>query len=242
MKENFAGLSKFLQMYRNFDCLRSNFIKEWEKKLSKTGFKMVSSTWTNDGTNFIFRRNAISALSQQISETNYTNIMSHKISGDLHSHPLNSDIRRDTCRWIEQEIKGYRDAEVHWSTVAENGVQSLVGCLQMYSDMSQTSLVAGEVVLYSLHWTILNVLEQTRQHHISNESTIIEYTPASYKRFSLMCSTERFEKHRSLKGSKSFYKPFMKLLSTAWRALGNTRYEAFVFRQKTKLKFGYMWL
>lgn len=62
MKENFAGLSKFLQNFRHRDYLRSSFIKECEEKLSKTGLKMISSTSNNGVSNVIFRKSLLSNI------------------------------------------------------------------------------------------------------------------------------------------------------------------------------------
>lgn len=185
MRENFAGPSKLLLKHRNFDYLRSSFINEFEEKLSKTGFKKVSFTSTNGVTNVIFRRDAISAISQQSSKTNFRDILSNKTSGSLRAHPLNSDIGRNACRCVEEETKSSSDAEVHWSTIAENGVQSVVGCLKMYSDKSQKSLATGEIICHPLHLTLFNFSEQNWRHHISNGSMIIAQMASFVQKFHL---------------------------------------------------------
>lgn len=92
MRETFVGLSKFLQKCRNSNCLRSSSINKCEKKLSNLGFRKVYFTTNNGTTNIIFKRSSISALSQNISKKNYTDIKSRQILGSLRSNSLSSEL------------------------------------------------------------------------------------------------------------------------------------------------------
>lgn len=63
----------------------------------------------------------------------------------------------------------------------------------MCNDKSETSLAVEAVLFHPLHLTLLNFLEQSRQHDISNGFTIISYMPALCIGSTLICSTERFD-------------------------------------------------
>lgn len=158
-------------------------ISECEETFLKTGLRDTSGTSSSAPNNIILRRNAVCAISQQMSKTNCPDIRSHKTSVDLRLHPLNYHIRRESIRWFEEEIEGSRDAKVNWSFIAENKVQSFAGCFVMIFDKAQRSVAAEAVIFCFLHWNLLNLSEQTWWKYISSRSTIIAEIPFLYRNY-----------------------------------------------------------
>lgn len=66
--------------------------------------------------------------------------------------------------------------------MSDQGGQSVIGCLQLLSDKSQIFLSANAAQFYSLHATLLNVLENGRRRHILSGIAFVAYLPVTLER------------------------------------------------------------
>lgn len=78
--------------------------------------------------------------------------------GDASSHPINALVGTEACRKVERTMKTSRDTTVSWKRLSVGGEQSVMGCLQLFSDCSQISRKARAVQFYSLHEKLMNFL------------------------------------------------------------------------------------
>lgn len=61
-----------------------------------------------------------------------------------------------------------------WKCKSIDSIQSSVGCLQLFSDKSRTSLNGGSLSAYRLQITLLNLSEEQRRGHIVSGRTIFD--------------------------------------------------------------------
>lgn len=72
------------------------------------------------------------------------------------------------------------DVDIFRGTLHTDSDQSAIGCLQLFSNKSETSLSSGAFIFYPMNSTLLNFTEKTRPDHISNYLTVFAYLPIRF--------------------------------------------------------------
>lgn len=121
-------------------------------------------------------------LKWQVENTPRSEIITDAVAGSLKTHPVNSMVGRRGFPQAERDIKRCGDVYVSYNVIQNGGQQSFVGGLQIFSDKSQTSLIAGASKIYPLHGTFFNLSEEERREHISQRRTVIEYLRMRFDR------------------------------------------------------------
>lgn len=78
----------------------------------------------------------------------------------FYSNPVNAKIGLEACHASEQVVKSSVHRDVSWKVFEVDGIQSINGCHQLYSDKLKTSPQAGARVLYSLQVSFANSAEE----------------------------------------------------------------------------------
>lgn len=93
---------------------------------------------------------------------------------------MNAMLGKEMCPAVENEIKGNSDPSVFWNCLKTDGIESIVGAIQVFSDKSQMTLSSDSVQFYTLHLTLLNLRNETHTRHINSGSSVISYLPCSF--------------------------------------------------------------
>lgn len=102
------------------------------------------------------------------------------VGADVFSNPINFYVGTHVWAAVKQEIKTDPHVSVTWKQKKEDGSQSAVGCLRIYSDKSQTSFTASPFVLYLIHITVFNFTKDQRRKQIVLSALLPGYLPAGY--------------------------------------------------------------
>lgn len=180
MRKYSSYIEHFVTTFSSIDLMRSYKTTRMEGKLMRGGFEKRVMTASNGLKYELYCRNPVDVLVDQVAKTPSDGVVTVHGERDVYCHPLNSFIGKYACPAAERAIKQDCDSSVSWKTYAEDGVQSAIGCLQIFSDKSQTSLKAGSLVFYPLHVTLLNFTEEWRRAHITSGRTITSYLPVTF--------------------------------------------------------------
>lgn len=75
-------------------------------------------------------------------------------------------------RYVEKFIKDSNDWNIFWRTRAEDGIEFVVGCLQLFSHKSRLTLSSGSITFCTFHVALLNVLEQQCRELTHSDKTV----------------------------------------------------------------------
>ena len=179
-KKNIEFLPTFLGKFNCLKQVKSYLLEKAEEKILKSGFKKyMYKCKKNDSTQVIYKRNPVNALCDQVRSSYSNDIGISPCERGFFSHPLNAAIGLSAIPLVEKAVKSSSDPEVLWETAKCDGTQSMVGCLQVYSDKSVTSLTSHSFVFYPLHLTLINFSEERRRSLIGNGSTVVAYLPVT---------------------------------------------------------------
>lgn len=140
----------------------------------------MDSSGTSYG--FIYATDPITLLQQQIKLANHSNCefqpsrMNNNAQDEI-SHPLHTKTINEVYNHIRQSIMASNDEDVYWNSNSSVGPLSFLGCLQMFTDKSKTSLKTKAMVAYPVHITFENFTNSFRRHLISKDLTIVGYLP-----------------------------------------------------------------
>lgn len=90
---------------------------------------------------------------------------------------MNDRIGADACDGVELAVQSCHNHNVIWKKEEKDKVQSVVGCLQLYSEKSQTSLSAAPYAFHPLHITLLYFSKEMRRKQIVFGSSVVSYLP-----------------------------------------------------------------
>lgn len=96
-------------------------------------------------------------------------------------HPMNGNVDSTAFLAASKRIKSSFEHSVSQKYRHIDGFQSVVMCLQIFSDKSQTSLSAEAIQFYPLHVTLQNVKENARQKHALNDATVVAFLPVTHR-------------------------------------------------------------
>lgn len=93
---------------------------------------------------------------------------------------MSADIGVSYREAVEEHIGSSKKLKLIWKIALNHKSQSVVGCVQIYSDTSQTLLKAGDLTIYPLHKTLLNFSEQSRRLQSLSGDIILKYLLVSF--------------------------------------------------------------
>lgn len=128
----------------------------------------------------LYLRNASEILKKQSKSAHDTETFFQVGSQVPKSHPMSAEIGVSVCKAVENHIERLSRLESFRKTEEEDKIQSVVWCVQIFSDKFQTFLKAGKIAFYLLHITLLNFTDQKRRHQILSGETVVAYLPVSF--------------------------------------------------------------
>lgn len=96
-------------------------------------------------------------------------------------HATNAEIGKFACAAGRRAVMNSKNRNVFWTEQKFGEVQSIVGCVRVFSDKSQISPAARCMKFYSLHIILLNFIEELKRHCILSETSIVEYLPIFFE-------------------------------------------------------------
>lgn len=109
-------------------------------------------------------------------------------------HPMNSNIDSAACLTALKQIKTSFGHLVSWKYGHTDGIQSAIGCLQIFSEKSQTSISAGATQFYPIHVTLQNLKEDARRINNVIGTTVVGFVPVTYCSLSSIGSSSKLLK------------------------------------------------
>lgn len=94
---------------------------------------------------------------------------------------MNADIGKSSCAAAKRSAMHRKTKNVIRREQKFDGVQSIVGCVQIFGDKSQILLAAGSLKFCLLHITLLSFAEKFRKHCILSEASIVANLPIFFK-------------------------------------------------------------
>lgn len=125
--------------------------------------------------------NAASLLWQQIRRTPNSKIYFGSALGGTRSHASNAEVGVAACQAVEKHNKSFTRLGFVWKTTKEDNVQSVIGCVQVFSDKYQTSLKAGGLAFYPLYVTLINFSGKMGHLQILSKAAVLAYLLVTFE-------------------------------------------------------------
>lgn len=180
LRNNCDSVPSFLEKFKTVQDLKMSRRIELADTLSKQGFIEHKRRSTSGIAYKMYCRDPVYIIREQLQLTRSCEVVTKPIDSEEYSHPLNSGIGRVVVPMVEDYVKRNELNDVRWRTTESDGEASCVGCLQFFSDKSQTSLSAGAFKFYPIHVTLLNFTEGARRSHICEGRTLFAYLPVTF--------------------------------------------------------------
>lgn len=179
------SLSSFRNSIHSFhDCktITNQLVRQQISSQNLTKKKIFDSSGMSFG--FIFTKNPLTVLQQQCELANSTNCefqpsRLNNMEQNHISHPLHTQTMYDLCKHKQQSIMSSDQDNVFWNSNPSLGPISFVGCLQIFSDKSKTTLKTKALVAYPVHLTFQNFSISLRREMIAKDLTVIGYLPTN---------------------------------------------------------------
>lgn len=188
MRNHQESVSEFMEQFHTIHDIKQRRRIELSDSLTKQGFVEHKRRSASEMSYAVYCRDPLHVIREQVRLTPTSDIIIRYIPSEEYSHPLNSGIGRNVLPLAEDYIQRHTNNDVRWHSIHSDGEQSCIGCLQLFSDKSQTSLSAGAFKFYPIHITLLNFTETTRRKHICDGRTVFAYLPVNFSRCD--CSAE----------------------------------------------------
>ena len=155
-------------------------------KLRNQGFEPVIIHDPDSGIECdVYMRSPAGVLQKQIKGSSTSNTVynpNERTRDEEISHPLHGKLGREGVPAVTNLIMSHTGRESMWCTEENNGKQSFVGMLQLYSDKSQTTLKESAFQFYPFHITLLNFTEPYRRNCIINGLSLVAFLPVTFFR------------------------------------------------------------
>ncbi|NJK52916.1 MAG: hypothetical protein HC936_08975 [Leptolyngbyaceae cyanobacterium SU_3_3] len=178
--EEKQNLEKFFTSFTSIKDIKVYSAKQMHRQLVDQGFERKDFETSVGLSCTLFLKNAASVLEQQISAVNNDDFYHEPGPQVPQSHPMNAKLGVFARDAVEQHIKSSEMLESIWNIGSHDKWKSVVGCVQLYSDKSQTSLKAGGLTFYPLHITLMNFSEKIRRLQIMSGATVLGYLPVEF--------------------------------------------------------------
>lgn len=98
----------------------------------------------------------------------------------LKFHPMSAAVGASTCDAVERHMKCSTRLHFVSKTAEDDSTQFVVGCVQIFSNKSQTSLKAGGLRFNPLYITLLDFTDHMRRLQILSGNIIVVYLSVSF--------------------------------------------------------------
>lgn len=167
-------------LYNYIDNLKSFSIDREQSQLSTLIFEKREVCSSTGLTCAMILQNAALELGQPILSAHNSAIYFGSIMHGLKPHPICAEIGILAYREIEQHTDCSKRWDLIWISEDDDNLQSVVGCVRIFSDKSQTSLRAEELVFYPLHVPLINFRNWTRQLQIPPSAIVPAYLSVAF--------------------------------------------------------------
>lgn len=145
------------------------------KKVEENAFTESNLTSAESMRYTLYSGHAIKVIKDQIAKTPADQFFFDCEGSDAISHPMKAVIGTKVCKEAERTIKTSRGTDASWERMSDDREQSVVLCLQRFSDKSQIFFSAGAAQLYHLHASSLSFSANARCRPILSGTTILAY-------------------------------------------------------------------
>lgn len=128
----------------------------------------------------LYLRNTSKLLRKQIESTRDKNIYFQVRPHVAKYHPMSATFDVSEYDAVENHIKFSSRMDFVLKTSKEDSIQSVVGCVQIFSGNSQTSMKAVGLTFYPLRITLLIFTEKSRRLKVAFGTTVVAYLPLSF--------------------------------------------------------------
>lgn len=174
------SLPSFLTCFDTIDDITESARALNEHTLRRQGFQ-ENEVHCDGGLRYVvFYKSPIDVLREQIRNTFSDDIICSPTASNIMSHPMNSKLGNKLVPLVKSIICKSESSTVTWREVGLDGEQSVVACIQLFSDKSQASLSASAFKFYPLHINLLNYREAERRSHITDGRTVFAYLPVRF--------------------------------------------------------------
>lgn len=135
--------------------------------------------------------NAFAVIREQLSQITLNEVVLKAPESSFRMcHPMILGIAKNELIAVVQGIKENYPTSASWQEFAEDGEHYLICILQIWSEISATSLTGTRETLHPIQFTILNFMQRVRCKIIYYDGSISTYLPVFCNVFIQLCLTK----------------------------------------------------
>jgi hypothetical protein len=194
MNSELFDINLFRRKVPNLKACLKNSVETFCERAASDGFQKKNILYEHDNVQYeaeYFRSDIVKVLREQVTHAREEDIVfnpSEKYKLHIpYGHPMQLKYCSDTVHKRKMEIMESNVPGVMWHN--SNATKSFVGCMQMFTDKTVTTMKIGGIAAHVVHATFLNFTKKYRKTLIQGGKTIIGFLPTGTKRKELEVTT-----------------------------------------------------